>query len=208
MHRLLILLLVFLITALACNLANEAGDTDGLQNDPIEPSDQESIIATPVPPQTLNCEAMINAATWPVYALANGNADVARTLNQGETVKIVAISETEWLQVESNDGWIIGDGFELLGDCTQLPLVIVSPQSNCQVINTSGSPQGIYTDPNTNEAFFARFPPNETLSVFSQQNGFYQVYVTAYENYGWVQQQFITLGELCGDLPTEPATLN
>ncbi len=104
----------------------------------------------------------------------------------GETYEVTTQSDGGWYQLAIG-GWIPPNDIKLLDDeaCRNVPTIPYAPPLfDCELVNTTGEIQTIYTEPNGD--YYGRFGSGLRLGIIRLDQNWYQVYVPAFNSAGWV----------------------
>lgn len=114
-------------------------------------------------------------------------------MKDGNAYIAIAQSNTGWLQLQSG-GWIIAN----YHTCNSAPTIYFDPPVlNCKLVNITGEIKPIQKQPETSSDMIARFGMNLEMGVIKRQGNWYQVFIEAYSNGGWVDGSNMTLSGAC-----------
>jgi len=152
-------------------------------------------------PPTTTCDITTHADS-PITNVHVEPANWSRVVGQlvaGDAYRGVAESTSGWYQLE-NGGWVAPNYIRRLvsGACQNLPRIEFGhPGFDCELVNTKGEIQTIYTEPNGD--YYGRFPIDMELGLIKREGDWYQVYVPAFNSAGWVNGGAMALAGTCGD---------
>jgi uncharacterized protein YgiM (DUF1202 family) len=116
------------------------------------------------------------------------------------TYRAIARSSNGWYQLETG-GWIPPNFVTSTNNDSCRNLLTITydaPTFKCSLVNTTSEIIAILKDPDGE--YFGRFGVGLDLGVIKKQENWYQVYVAAYSNAGWVDGSNMSLVGECDDL--------
>gem|GEM_PF-2552114 len=121
---------------------------------------------------------------------------VVGQLVHGEQYKATTQSTSGWYQLEIG-GWVPSNYLGLASEsCRNLPTIDYGhPDFKCELVNTTGEIQTIYTEPNGD--YYGRFGSGLRLGLIKQEGDWNQVYVPAFNSAGWVKHNNMTISGPC-----------
>jgi len=152
-------------------------------------------------PSTATCD-ITTYVDSPVTNVHVEPANWSRTVGQlvaGEVYRAIAESTSGWYQLEIG-GWVAPNYIRRLvsGACQNLPKIEFGhPRFDCELVNTIGEIQTIYTEPNGE--YYGRFPIDMQLGLIKRDGDWYQVYVPAFNSAGWVNGSAMRLADNCAE---------
>lgn len=179
--------------------------------------------ATETPPAVLSNEPVFPACSvYPngdtpvnIYLIADENAEVQGTLEPGSSLP-AELTERDWYILGGENTpffhhLIKADQVTLAQPCQCTPGCVAQaavptqaytgPTSTCQV--RPMYPVAVYAGPDVNTTQQATIGNDLTTYVFTQRDNFYQVYVPALNDYGWVARGTLEQLTECSDIPVE-----
>ena len=148
----------------------------------------------------LVCELTGHANTiTKIYTEPANWSQVVGELTAGQPYRTVAQSTSGWYQLEIG-GWVPSNYLQVSSgeNCRHLPTIAYDgPILGCELVNTTSEIVVITNAPDGD--YFGRFGVNLQLGIIKREGNWYQVYVPAFSNAGWVNGSNMTLAGDCGD---------
>lgn len=144
----------------------------------------------------------------PIYTGPGSENPVIDYLQPGLDTALISGQYNGWYRIGRNGGtgWIARGQIITEGPCGSIPIILdYVPIGACTAVNTTAEVQPIFNTPNpaAGEVFIARFHPGMATSVHARSNGWARVYIAAFNNYGWIAENVVTLAGPCDGLPSQ-----